>query len=284
MLRCKIRQTINLTPSKAKEFLAINEYKGQRTMRVRQVNHLKSAIEKDVFIDGYIVTACLNGKKFLMNGQHTCRSVMETGKSVQGFLSDWQCDNEEDMVMLYDNIDQGDPRGLGDCSRTRASYYGIDWNGRVRSLVVSCAATLEKKRESSRDERAALMNDYRSEGDFINNMVIQSFKMSKHILRQPVVMAMIQTYRSYPEGAYIFWKRVKDGENITKDMPEHQLREFLKAVAVPSTILRNVRGKETPTSTPMEMYGKCIYAWNCFRRSKRTKVLKYRPGEPIVVI
>ena len=88
MIKNISRSQMRLTPQRAEEFSALNTYDGQRKQNNSHIKRLKEEILHGNFIDGYIVVARLNGKKFLMNGQHQCRSVMETKQPVHVFYSE----------------------------------------------------------------------------------------------------------------------------------------------------------------------------------------------------
>ena len=273
---------MQLTLQRAEGFIALNTYDGQRKQNNTHIKRLKEEILNGNFIDGYIVVARMNGKKFLMNGQHQCRSVMETKLPVHVFFSEWSCDDANDLSHLYNHLDQESPRGIGDCTRTKAASLGITWGGRVKSLIVSAAALNENMRCAPRDDRAALIGKYRAEGDFLNDLIVNNSERSKHLLKQTVVLAIILTYQSFPEGAHIFWKRVRDGENLKKDMPEYHLQRFLLGARVTNHFYK-INGERCETTTQNEIYSKCIYAWNCFRRSKKIMALKYDPTTQIEV-
>jgi hypothetical protein len=251
-----------------------------------------------LFRFGEIGFAVMNGTKdILINGQHVCSAVVESGITVPCILERFNIKNDIELSEAFRQFEIL-PRSLSDMVKVEANALRLTWPLRISSLIVSAAAIevgSQKKlgtlaspgsvggRKSftktskymSKDDKVKLLKLYLNEGAFLYS-IVRNTKTDKHLMRSSVALIMIQTWRKDHDDAYRFWTRVRDGENLTRDMPEMRLREFLIETRVvikqAAYMARHVK--------PHEYAYRCASAWNAFRTNRPTR-LSYYPDKAI---
>lgn len=176
--------------------------------------------------------------------------------------------------------------------KVEAYSLKLNWPLKVSSLIVS-AATLEaspyKKLQSAsyssasktsgsfiitRDQKVRMLGNYLEEGTFLANILQkgkEGMKSSSHLQRSGVVYIIFKTWQKSHEDANIFWSHVRDGENLKYDMPEMQLREFLKG----SSSLIGRRAFVSHAVSVHEYAYRCAIAWNAYRAKRPTRLTYY---------
>jgi hypothetical protein len=303
------RRSIEVDPDLAKHYLTFNNYIVQRKLRRGHVDELAEKMKDGRFREGEISFGVYNDDSFMMNGQHQCIAIIQSGETIPCRVEKYRCKSEMDLSDLFAEYDTFLPRSLQDIVKARVNGLHLKWPNYIASLVVS-AATIEYtmkqtktpyalkgrivpsstgkeasgKKPLSKNRRVALLDEYLKEGDFVNevftnvdgNMKMSSFHC-RHIGRAPVVYVMFLTMRKNEKDALEFWVSVRDGEILTKDMPEMKLREFLKSV---NSITRPYSYRVVKSH---EYICRCIMAWNAFRTKTKTN-LAYSPSKDIPMV
>jgi len=269
-------QIITISPEEAGEYLALNTYSAQRKIQAKHVNFLSNKMKCGEFRIGDIAVAHNNGSRILMNGQHQLSASMTSGVPFEALLETYNCPDAGDLSLLFRQFDNHAMRSLSQMVDAEVAALGLDWKKGVASLLVAalCNLSTDGKRflssasSMTKDERVRMIKYNIPEGNFINDIFIKS-RMTNFMYRAGVFTAVILTYRVNQDDAYSFWVSVRDGENITKDMPEYKLRMFLLKNAS-----RARRGAYLSASA-RELCHRSIIAWNAFRRSTTTTLRYY---------
>jgi hypothetical protein len=104
-------------------------------------------------------------------------------------------------------------------------------------------------------------------------------RRAKHLLRGPVVAAILGTWLSSEESSDSFWRHVRD-EDQAQGLPTRVLAKWLSEV----TFKNHHSGTPGKKSVQFrEMFVRCLHAWNAWRTNTRTS-LKYHANAPIPVI
>lgn len=214
----------------------------------------------------------------LANGQHQCTAVVMAGKPIYAVVSEYQCKTPEDFAMLYRQFDNNAVRTLAEISIPEAAALGVKWSKKLLSTILSAVSFLEGKQGLHKNERVTLIGKYLREGNFIHDLIdCVPAKESLHIVRSPVVAAMIATFRKCAGDAEKFWEDVRDGENLSGSSPAFKLRNYLLTTSI--SFGRGVNANSLNASASVrEIYSKCITAWNAYRTDGKTS-LKYFPGK-----
>jgi hypothetical protein len=295
MYRLEKRDMVEVTPGKAEEYLSLNDYVTQRKLRPAHVNDLAAKMKNGKFRFGEVALARHpKGTTFLLNGQHVCNAIIQTGLSQMCVVEEFKVDNDIDLSTLFKQFEIL-PRTISDMVRVEKHALNLDWPDKIASLVVSAAAIDQINHPSlksnvsvsnanlkwalTKEHRANLLKSYLEEGYFIKKILIDDAKDGdvQHLKRSAVVVMMFRTMRKSYQDAFVFWSRVRDGENLTKDMPEWKIREFLKSHKTISYREEQVYRK----ATNHEIAYRIAAAWNAFREGRSLKVLKYRHEHPV---
>lgn len=285
------RQIEAISVDKAKHYLTFNTYPFQRGVRPAHVQSLAEKMKAGIFRTGEVLFASkYDEREVLLNGQHQLNAALDTGSRIDAVVEHWCCDTAEEVAKLFRQCENL-PRAINDYITAEKAALNLDWPNYVAQVVVAAAAinffdygsfrggkgvgsSNNVKKTLSKDQRVELLKNYANEiGDFVckiltKNGAIKSKRPVAHIARAAVVYLMMETYKVSPTDALIFWERVRDGEFLTREMPEMIYRDFL-IMAMPS--------RETRYQAPSnkEYISRGSLAWNYFREGKTVKQIKY---------
>ena len=268
------RSTLKLTPILAKEFLSFEKFESQRAIRSSRVDALVKVIENGLFYNADIVLAKLGNNFYVLNGQHCCSAVVQSGKSVDVTLLEYECQDQVDMSQLFRQFDNGcNTRNVLEVLNVERDVIGKgNWFYAIAPLVVSAVIELEGnfvtrggRFRYSRDDKAKILRHSTQEGDFVNDLIGgSSYHISDKFLRRvSVVSAIITTWRKRKHTAEIFWTEVRDGVNLKRNSPQLRLRDYLTQIKV------------TGQRMNREIYSKCIHAWNAYISNENTNLSYY---------
>ena len=236
----------------------INVYEKQRPLKTRRLEELKRKVNDGRFHGGEVAVAKLsfpypvvatdeNGKKItnnyfelLMNGQHQCELVIQTGKPQKTVLKEFKVDKKEQLPVLFAQFDQ--PGGNRTIAQVAQAYSDdIPWSDKKATPLISGAIawlvmSKHKKSAMTIDERIQemLKPQWWSHADWVYNTLFfsNSRKDYPHIQRQPVVVAMLKHHKKHSIKAEEFWSNIKTGVNNGADSPELILREWLTKIVL----------------------------------------------------
>ena len=285
-------QKIICTPDMAKEFLKHNTLETQRKLKPRWANELVEKMKRGLYRYGNIALAYTAwGTTHLMDGQHCCTAITKYGLGQECTVEIYHVNTKLGLSLLFKQFNQL-PRTISEAVRVEKESLGLPWSNTVAALVASAASLLEEGGEKfnmpsvsfskynklSMERKVEYISRYIPEGDFLERILRTDNKGEgwKMLKRAPVAAAMIMTWRKSASDAEIFWTRVRDGENLTRKMPEWKLREFYL-----SHSLFNYRnGKSYRKADNHEFIYKTITAWNAFREGREVYILKHLPNKP----
>jgi len=291
------RRAVELDPDTAKHYLCFNTYETQRPVRPAHVTELAEKMISGLFRFGDAAFAAMNGRgDIMLNGQHVCHAVIESGKTVPCILEKFNIKNDQELSEAFRQFEIL-PRSLQDMVKVEAHALKLSWPVWLSSLIVS-VATLEKtgskklgspssvgsvstskKNYVSKDDRVRLLGSYLKEGAFLSKIFNAERAITRHLQRKAVALIIVKSWRVDVNDAYLFWARVRDGENLTKEMPEMKLREFLMQTRTTNSAL----AYGTSRVKDHEFAFRCVQAWNAFRQGAKTR-LTYYPGRPLPML
>jgi hypothetical protein len=275
-------------PEYAKAWLELNTFPGQRPLRYWHVALLRNKIANGEFRTGEVAIAVLaydRDREVLMNGQHQLTAVVQSGKAITAKVERFRCATAADASHLFRQFDNTQ-RSLADMVKVEAVAMDLGWPPRICGLVVSAAAAITNRANEHPSEKVKIIKEFAEQGQFVADILFETVpggagrdKRVKHLMRAPVVGAMMKTFVKDAQAASRFWLLVRDGVNLGEDRPEYKLREFLKD-AVYSDGRGLSRLHAGRSSTGHEIYARCITAWNAVRRGKSTN-LAYHANKPV---
>ncbi len=260
-------ELIEVSPIQAMEYRELNKFESQRKIWPRHVQFLTNEMKSGGFRTGEFGLAVLpTSERFLVNGQHQIESIIQSRTTIRALLEKWACDEMQDIAKLYRKYDTNRVKGIGDMTRVEADVRGITWPYSISCLPVTGLRQLlpaGQKQTISKEMLVEQIKHNMEEGAFLNEMIIGV--AGRFIRNGAVAAAMITTSRKDINDAHEFWVKVRDGEGLTKEMPEYRLRGFLIDNAGRRQYGFNM-------ATPQIALHKCILAWNAFRKNKSTNL------------
>jgi hypothetical protein len=288
MFKKILKKERQLTPQFADKLLKLNTFEGQRKLKPWWISDLANIIRRDLWTNGHIAVVhhSDNGtpSQYLLNGQHQCNAVKTANKAVDVTYEEYDCGSDMEAVsLLYRQFDNHRPRSLLDLTVMEMQSLELKWDHKIGSLVVSAAALKQGLYYADKNEKVELLRQYIDHGNFIEQIITDVEdgswrKESKHLMRSPVILAMMDTWEKNKEDAEEFWGDVRDANLIAKHTPQHKLRDFLKESNFDRG--RGASGNNKRTVSQHEMTSRCITAWNAFRSGDPTR-LTYFASKPI---
>lgn len=277
---------ITVTPKKAEEFLSHNTYAGQRNASSRHIQEIGDKLSDGRFHIGNVALV-YNGSTILADGQHQCHACVATGKSFKAVLQEYtveEGDTKEDIARVFSQFNVDKSRTRGDIAWIHGCQLGMsEWPRRCVTICNTAIGWLESGLSSknyvslTKDQNAALLGKYKKQCQFVYDVLFSEGGRHRHMMRSPVVAAMIVTCTRSRQDAEKFWCSVRDGDLLTRGAPAFVLREWLmRAVVTMGSAARGEREK----SDSREMYSRCIVAWNAFRNGEDRAHLKYSQKSP----
>ena len=275
---------MTITPKEAQRLLAFNNFGGQRNIRERHVEQLAEKMIDGRFHVGNVAIVQGKAETLLADGQHQLTACVRSQKPFQAVVQEYTLNGVDDdvaMAGIFSQFNVDATRTRGDIAWIYANELGwVDW---PRKLVTNLASALTsitvpgEFRDAtplSKDKSAALLAEHRKVCEWIHELGIGK---AKHMLRAPVIAAMVSTYRKSQRAAEEFWTGVRDGAGLKKVDARLTIREYLKDVSLQGGT-KNATGRDL--SDRRCMYAKCIHAWNAWRDDRPTQ-LKYHAGAPL---
>lgn len=276
------RKDLKVGVEQAKKLSTLNTYEGQRPMRPKHVRVLVEEMINGTFTVGHIAVAYCKWleKWVLANGQHQCAAVLEAGKPIEAAVEEYECETPEDFARLYRTFDNNAVRSLSEIALPEARAQGLSWSRKFIGIMLAGISFLEGHSGVHKNKRVEFLKRYIKEGSAIYDIISPfTFPEYRHLARGPVIAAMIITFRKCSADAEVFWKDVRDGENLPGKSPALKLRNYLMSATVGVG-----RGVSSPSLSAAvsyrEMYGKSIVAWNAFRNGDPT-ALKFFIDKPL---
>lgn len=268
------RKVEKINPERAASLLAFNNHEAQRRLSQRHVDYLARKIEGGLFRVGNVALGHCGPQQRLMNGQHTLSAVIKTGATVDALVEHYQVEGEKGFALLFQQFDPiMSSRTQRDMNRIEAAALGLEWPAHVVGLVVSgLSLNSGRYRNSTSEDRVALLGDNMEAGGFVARLLEGR---ARHLEKKAVVAAMLRTWNASHECAELFWTAVRDGEGLSRTMPEYHLRDFL--------MVHDTRegSRRRGTATDHEYLCRCISAWNARRAGASMKVLRYAPDKDV---
>ncbi len=270
-----------LTVKKASEFLAMNNYPGQRDVGPKHVDMLFEKMQSGDFHWAQIATIVYEGEKHLANGQHQCHAVIRHGESVKMFLIEFteeEGDTKDDIANVFAQFNNDKGRSRGDVAWIYANQYKMGresgWSPRLVKLCNTALAWIASKKFSykiSKEDNSKMLAEHKRQCEFVREIL--KIKPSDHLRKGPVVAAMIMSHLIDKTMAREFWARVANGIGVTKEKdPCGILRDFLLSKSIYSH-----SGKENVS--PKAFHCNSIYAWNGFVTGR--VVRKFKSGQEV---
>lgn len=239
-----ISYTMDVTASQALYWLDKCNYPYNRPINRTQVDILKNAINRGHFNEGSAIHfGVLNGKEYLLDGQHRLTAIVETGTSQPMTIIYGQVETFDEMAHIYARFDRHMKRTAGD---TYAAFNlgGITQLQRKQMTKADSAIRLIMSdfSFSAKEKRGRFYTDFEVmdkikyyQGHIRNYYELISGcngKMHDALVRRSTFAIALATLdestRFIPASrVYEFWQRVADGDKLDRGDARFCLREKL---------------------------------------------------------
>lgn len=256
--------TITLTPEKAAELLDRNP----RNRRVSAKNYsmIKRAIERGEWeLNGEAIKVAVDG--FLLDGQHRCHAVIETGIPIETFLIEGLPNRTQDTM------DTGKIRTLGNVLDIRGEKSATRLAAIVTSLHAMETFGLRAGVHTGRRDPVTVKErlDYLEQNPWIRDILepLRGIQRASHYSGVAMLAPLYVTFANIDEeDAEFFWSRVRDGLELHEKSPIYVLRKTLRTISEDSRGERNT----------LYIAAITIKAWNAYRDGADVSQLRWRAG------
>ena len=273
-----------IVPKEAQRLLAFNNFAGQRHIREGHVDQLAEKMADGRFHIGSIAIVQTDKETLLADGQHQLTACVKSQKPFRAVVQEYTLngvDDEATVARIFSQFNVDAVRTRGDIAWIYANELG--WGTWTRKEVGNLATALSMISSGhfdghqvplSKDQAASLLAENRKLCEWVHSLDVSN---NKHLLRAPVLAAMLTTHKKAPKVADEFWTAVRDGDQLKRHDPRYLLREYLKDASLQGG-QKNPVGREV--SNRRCMYAKCIHGWNAWREDRNT-ALKYHAAAPV---
>jgi hypothetical protein len=284
-------KTIIANPGLVKEFVDMEPAPYDRPLSERRLQVYERILKAGAFrpVVWASATCYETNCTYRVNGKHTSILLSKLHPLPEFYVTveRWVCDTLKDVGALYNTYDSNlASRTASDINQSFAATMpelrGMPY--KLINLTVSAAAFLKWDETTLRKVPAAeRAKELLERGDFvrwlydtIQTTTTNRYGLSRHLLRAPVVCAMMATYDRARHVAKEFWTAVRDESAPDRNDPTRALARFLVRAIMAGS---NVKGDKQAVGS-REMYVKCLHAWNAYRAGEST-TLAYHATAPI---
>lgn len=220
-----------VTPDQAKEWLDHNVFGSQRKLRPAHVAFLAGEMKAGRFRRGTpIEFGSLNGKLFLVNGQHTLNALVQYGEPYELVMVIQPVASEEALGWLYNTHDSGLSRSWTDAYaalklNTKYNMTDTEVNayGRAAPYIGGCfgyRGVKEFSASRNRDARIGIMDAYHEAArTYLDSLLPAEPPLRRALLQAPAFALGTYTVANAGDRAAEFWRLAADDQNLTKEDP-----------------------------------------------------------------
>jgi hypothetical protein len=283
-----------MTKKVAQEWSELKAAPGDRALNENRVSfYIHQVNELEMRTVDWAKAFCKqNGEWYRVNGKHTSTAFSRINNSdlsgIFAMVEEFECENLEDVAALYATFDSRiQSRTTTDVNKSYAASVPELDSLHIRSVNLAVSGlswytSPKKPHVGLPKDRAELMLSHIPAVLWLSETAPYTNKKYRFVFRVPVAGAMLATYFVSREAATEFWNLVKCETGVRPECPDRVLAKFLSGIKVDGS--PNSRALSlSERAGPLEVYSKCIYAWNAWRRGDDLDRLRYIPGnEPPV--
>lgn len=271
-----------VTPGQAEVWLE-SQFGRQRSLREQHVMTLAMEMERGSFVPhSAVVLGLLDGKTYLLDGQHRLKAITLYGKPVTMPVLRQKVTSEQQLRETYANIDQGLKRSAQDAIRAHGIDQELGMNqtdaGRFASALKlimggfsaaagASAKSVKERKAASRSNGVAidLMKEWSSEGQQYFDAISGGERSTAHLFRRGAVIACgLLSFRHFPEDAQSFWTEAAADDGLGRYDPRKKFLAWLR------------ENQPQPVAT-VKAFDK---AWTAHRVGKEIKLLRIEAQKP----
>lgn len=254
---------IDLTPAMGAALIGRNTR--NRHMSGTNYQKVRRSIERDEWsLNGEAVKISDTG--VLLDGQHRCMAVVETGKTIQTILIEGLPESAQDTM------DTGKPRTLGNVLHMRGYKSAPNLAAGIRRMLLAERdgikwAFARGTASTTRPEELSWFE----ENPWIENYTQASATVAKDrdVLLSPTstLVLMVMFDGCDEEDAEFFWEKLRSGESLSDQHPIMALRRAFKRQS-------DLKGEHDQ----YHLAGLTIKAWNKYRKGQPASLIRFKSG------
>ncbi len=234
-----------VTPELAMTWLTMTPYQGQRAVRQHRVAELAQEMIQGRFrlstIDIRRVGDGDSTKRYLINGQHRLRAIVESGVAQMMVVVESEADSMDDVAADYATVDRPLVRSYLDAM----TAYGLgDELGLTKTQVsklqsaaqtIACGFMAGTRSEYMRSpiDRVEFVRDWaRPAMHAFATIGEAKWPRIKRLYTAPVFAVVLVTFRYRPDAAEAFWGRIAEHNGLVHGDPAFTFSEHLVAATV----------------------------------------------------
>jgi hypothetical protein len=208
-----------VTPDVAAKWIASYTYEHQRTVRNHRVAFLAEEMKRDQFKqDTTLEISCVNGKKFLTDGQHRLAAIIASNKQQRFVVVERTLESEDALAFDYTRTDKNMVRTTADDYRVlllenELGLTPTQVNKLGAAVAVVFSNFMSKFGKMHLDDKLRLMREYNDAyGDFLETVAGCPGDMWKRLNRRATLGVAIVTFRhstlTYGSKVEEFWNGI----------------------------------------------------------------------------
>lgn len=291
MFKEKGRTDVVINKREAKSMLKLyNNYDGQRLLKDWKIKDYIKYINNGTMRKSNISIAHNKetGESHLMNGQHRLVSIIRASRDVAAVLVSYECENEDDMLLLYSSFDTGLARNISDISTATAKANKLEWSPKIRMWVVSYGQYYNNKLFSTGRSvkdlaaRASVMKNHVEAGNFLQLVsgLFLTVKTNKAFNNVSIASCIMHSFENYGEKyASDFWEAVLSISDIVNEVPLglKDPRRVLRRTLIDAHSDRSIGWWSTSASSRTRIAALYQIAFMHFLRGKEITRIMYKP-------
>lgn len=224
--------------------IVLNEmYPDQRARDLDVIQDYALQMRHGTFRPWTVITfALLDGRRYLVNGQHTIYAILTSGMTMPLMIEERQVTSWEEMAQLYGTFDRHRLRHLRQLLRARKTSEALQLNHGQAEQLASCMALLctgfsALQRHGGNVRmyinnvtlREAFMHEWGGEATiFFQNIKGAPGTLSQNLRRAAVMAVGLVTIRFTGTDAEEFWHNVAMDDGLAKNDPRKRLHLWLR--------------------------------------------------------
>jgi hypothetical protein len=260
-----------ITPEEAAEYLAKNNFSGQRALSKDHVAFLSDTRRQGQFDGGAPIRfAQHDGTWWLVDGQHRLAMISGADEPVEMVVVRTVCESAQQVADLYSRIDRGRGRNLTDALRALGIYKGAAMTPTQMSVFAATVPILAGELQGavrgssyiskSAEARVALMQDWSHAAEMYFSAVDGS-PHSGLFKRREVMAVGLVTFADAQHSALEFWRGAAMDDGLQATDPRKQM------------LLYMMRTRPSHHGVGFLIHGVAA-CWNAWHRGDHLKMVK----------
>jgi hypothetical protein len=276
-----------ITPEIAFSLLQ-SDHEYQRPLKRKWVSFLAKEMTAGNFVTNTIgICEDSDGKKYLVNGQHTLSAIFESGVTLELPVETFFINNSEDVASIYSVVDKQKKRTRADTLRAYKLEEKLDLPYTfINSFSTSAYFILNNFRGQS---GVGLITDK----EVVEFMVewsefakkyyrsIEHCNTQRHSFMRKDIMSIGIITSRYSSKSHEFWSLTSTDDGLRLGDPRKTLRRWIEDVGYSGTGGSTAKKRLVGTQTAV----RCVaIAWNAYVEGRETRILSVKnPSLPFSI-